>query len=110
MYKSVKRQVTVLWAALVLLLAVVVGVVVSAPAHAEQVCAPHEQAVAQLASEYKEQVIGRGLAGDGMAMVELFVSGAGTWTILVTNTSGVSCLIASGDSWATMPLLVGKLS
>ncbi len=87
----------------------VIGVLyLSAPAaEAQELCVLHQSAVAKLAAQYDEQVVGRGLAQSGKAMVELFVSGTGSWTAMVTDTQGRSCVIASGVSWSALPLIVG---
>ncbi len=61
-------------------LAAVVALLLSAaPANAQQVCLLHGTAVAQLASQHSEQVLGRGLIGDGKAVVFLY-SGDGPTT------------------------------
>ena len=39
-----------------------------------------------------------GLAGKG-ALVELYVSKEGTFTLVTTDTSGLSCIVGAGDSW-----------
>jgi hypothetical protein len=35
-------------------------------------------------------------------IVELFTSEKGSWTLLLTLPTGVSCLIAAGDNWEFM--------
>jgi hypothetical protein len=40
-------------------------------------------------------------------MVELFVGKTGTWTVVVTDTQGRSCVVANGDGWTGVPLLAG---
>lgn len=82
-------------------------------ANAQQRCATRDGAVAQLAKKYEEQVVGRGLVKGGKTMVELFVSTKGSWTVVVTNTTGTSCIVASGESWhnlPTIPAVVGETS
>ena len=92
-------------------LAAVVALLLSAaPAYAQQVCVLHGTAIAQLASQYSEQVVGRGLVGNGKAVVEIFVSETGTWTTVVTDTDGRSCVVASGVSWTRVPQVVGDPS
>ncbi len=76
-------------------------------ANAQQVCAPHEKAALQLEEKFDEQVIGRGLTPNGKAMFELFVGESGSWTVLVSDPSGRSCVVVSGESWQRIPLLVG---
>ena len=83
------------------------ALVVSVPAavQAQQVprqaapCVPHEVAVEQLTTVFKEQVVGLGLGKNQQTVVELYVGGSGSWTILVTLTNGMSCIAASGQSW-----------
>lgn len=76
-------------------------------AKARQVCAPHEKAALQLEQKFNEQVVGRGLTPNGKSMVELFVSQSGSWTVLISEPNGRSCVVATGESWRSMPLLVG---
>ena len=72
-------------------------------ASAQQNCTTRDNAVSQLAKQYKEQVVSRGLIKGGKTMVELFVSDTGSWTMVVTNTDGTSCVVAAGDSWHDVP-------
>ncbi|MFQ5984520.1 MAG: hypothetical protein ACE5LL_03270 [Alphaproteobacteria bacterium] len=94
------RAVAILAAGLVLLL-------FASAANAQQLCLLRGDAVGQLENKFKEQVVGRGLAQGGRAMVELFVGETGTWTVVVTDVNGQSCIVASGESWTQAPLLVG---
>lgn len=66
-------------------------------------CAPREQLVQVLTSEHKEQQEGQGLAPNG-TIVELFVSPAGSWTILLSRPDGVSCIAAGGTDWEPAPV------
>jgi len=79
----------------------------ASPASAMQACTTHEDATKRLATQYDERVVGRGLANAGKAMIELFVSEEGTWTVVVSAPGGKSCILASGDSWHGLPILVG---
>jgi len=68
-------------------------------------CLPHGDIVKQLQDKYGEQVIGLGLAGEGRQVIEVLVSEAGTWTVLVTQTNGLSCIASAGDNWTeTAPI------
>jgi hypothetical protein len=40
----------------------------------------------------------------------LFVSEKGSWTVVVSQPNGPSCILASGESWHHMPLLIGDPS
>ena len=77
------------------------------PANAQQACAPHKKTSHQLEELFDEQVVGRGLAPGGKAMFKLFVSESGSWTVVVSDTRGQSCVVASGESWHRIALLAG---
>lgn len=42
---------------------------------------------------------GVGVAPTGKALIELYASKDGKWTILATTLDGNSCIVASGDGW-----------
>lgn len=62
-------------------------------------CAEHNQISEKLSAKYNEQRSGMGLVGSS-GMVELFTSDNGTWTIVVTQVDGTSCIVAAGNSWS----------
>jgi hypothetical protein len=74
-----------------------------------QACGAREQILKTLAGEYKEAPAGMGLAGTNR-VVELLVSKNGTWTLIATGPGGTSCLIAAGENWESVPILVGERS
>ena len=61
-------------------------------------CAAHDTLADILNTKFGEQKLGMGLAGRA-AMVELFVSAKGSFTLVTTNTAGVACIVGAGDSW-----------
>lgn len=62
-------------------------------------CAPRATVLERLAEKYGETRHGIGLVQQGSVM-ELFASGeTGTWTITVTMPNGLTCLVASGQSF-----------
>lgn len=74
----------------------------TAEAQANGNCAPRATAAANLAERYQETPSGRGLASDGSA-VEVFSNPeTGSWSILVTMPNGISCMVASGQSWSAL--------
>ena len=98
------------WTIMASAFVVAIGLLLSAgtaDAQTQQVCALHDEAIAHLDDKFAEQVVGRGLVASGRAIVELFVSETGSWTVVVTDTAGKSCIVASGESWMETPLLVG---
>lgn len=70
-------------------------------AQAQFVCSDHDDLVARLAEAFQEKRIGYGLAGDA-AIIEVFVSASGTWTMLMTDVRGRSCIVAAGDGWESI--------
>ncbi len=75
----------------------------------ETICGDREQMVTALFSEYREESKAVGQV-DQNAILEIFVSNEGTWTVLATGTDGLSCLVASGDGWEDIPPLAPKVA
>jgi hypothetical protein len=67
-------------------------------AWAAPVCSSHDSLVKLLGNRYKEALSQYGISGH-TNLVEIYVSKAGTFTILATRADGISCIIATGDSW-----------
>ena len=82
------------------------GVATAAAAQA-RVCATHDDVVSNLTKRFQEKQKAFGLIGN-KAIVELFVSGKGSWTIIVTGTDGKACVIAAGEGWENIPVLAGS--
>ncbi len=68
------------------------------PAGATDFCAKHDALQSILFSRFGEQQLGAGTAGQS-ALVELYVSKKGTFTLVSTDTKGVSCIVGAGDNW-----------
>ena len=65
-------------------------------------CAPRAVVLEQLADRFGETRRSIGLGSQGQ-VVEVFASDAsGSWTITVTLPSGITCLVASGQSFETL--------
>src|SRR4051794_6656210 len=62
-------------------------------------CGPHDAILKVLADQFKESIVSQATAGHGAIMVELTVSAAGSWTLIGTDPSGLSCIRAAGDDW-----------
>jgi hypothetical protein len=66
---------------------------------ADQVpCGPRDAVVEQLGRTFDEAPAGRGVMLEG-ALLELFVSPKGTWTVLITNPDKTTCLATAGEAW-----------
>ncbi|MGH6854019.1 MAG: hypothetical protein ACREDX_00680 [Aestuariivirga sp.] len=84
------------------LLLAAVTMVYAAPADAQSACGERTKFIETLAQQYQERPSAFGIAGQ-RNLVELFVSKSGTWTMLVTQPSGKSCIVAAGQSWEQFP-------
>lgn len=71
-----------------------------------QACADRESITKSLTETYKEHRRSGGVVSERQ-IFEIWVSEAGTWTILRTHSNGVSCVIASGDGWRDFKLPQG---
>ena len=67
---------------------------------AQFVCGGHGDLVAGLAQAFQQKQIGYGVVGQA-AIVEIYVSASGTWSMLVPDVQGRSCIFATGDGWET---------
>ncbi|HEX9703182.1 MAG TPA: hypothetical protein VGA19_10040 [Rhodospirillales bacterium] len=68
----------------------------------ERICGSHEAVVKTLNGKYAEKPVSMGLANNG-TVVEVLSSEDGSWTIVMTTPNGVSCLLAAGDYWQSLP-------
>lgn len=78
------------------------------PAAAQQVlnCTEHSKIVEFLGSHYSETLSSVGLINQA-AILEVYVSQEGTWTMIVTNVNGNSCVVFAGDNWETLSVPPG---
>lgn len=67
-------------------------------AGAQAICGTRAALTESLERRYAEEPVSIGVDRDG-AVVEVFAAPSGTWTILVTRSTGVSCLLSSGSDW-----------
>ncbi|RWM92277.1 MAG: hypothetical protein EOR84_19870 [Mesorhizobium sp.] len=61
-------------------------------------CVEHGDLVAHLSEQFQERQFAFGLIGD-MAIMEVYVADSGSWTIIVTDVAGRSCIVAAGEHW-----------
>lgn len=80
--------------------ALVFGAAATAPpAFAQTACGPREHIVGRLHQQFAENLTGGGLQ-TAQSLLELWTSAkTGTWTLIVTQTNGISCIVASGTNW-----------
>ena len=71
-------------------------------AQAQAVCGEHSDVVSKLKKGHSEDPVSIGLASNG-AVIEVFASPSGTFTIVMTMPNGTSCLMMAGESWQDLP-------
>lgn len=83
--------------------AVLFGMAVAAPPAIAAGCADRDLVVERLQSKYSEAMVAGGLQGvqdNKMTMLEVWSSEkTGTFTVIMTNAQGVSCILAAGTDW-----------
>ena len=77
-------------------------------AEAARQCGNHYKIVEALGNKFKETRRVMGIV-NSTAIMELFMSPRGTWTMVITDTSGLSCITASGEAWQDVPVAVAGL-
>jgi len=75
------------------------------PASAQGLCGERVDIIDTLKTRYQEAPISMGLAGNG-GVVEVFASQKGSWTIVVTQPTGVTCVVSAGESWENLKGMV----
>jgi hypothetical protein len=87
--------------------ALAIGTLSTLPAIAQvqgrEQCGPRDQVVKVLNAKYQESQRALGLINE-KAMMEVYISSRGTWTMVVTNDAGISCVLAAGEAWDELPL------
>src|SRR5262245_56275891 len=81
--------------------AAVLAAILTMPAEAatSPLCAPRAELLKQLSARYKEVPVAVGLSNSG-ALIEVLTSEQGsTWTIMISQPNGASCLVAAGEGW-----------
>lgn len=69
-----------------------------------QPCALRAEVLSHLENKYQEAPIAIGLTNGGGIVELLSADGGKTWTLIVTNPNGMTCLIAAGESWESVRL------
>ena len=78
-------------------MAFVAAALIPTPAASAEVCDQHAKVLGQLARKYQEEPVAIGVTDTGGLVEVLATSDGSTWTIIVTTTDGMSCLVAAGE-------------
>ncbi len=66
-------------------------------------CGSRDAIAKSLTTKFKEARRAMGVV-NARSVMEIFMSPQGTWTVLVTDTTGTACVIATGQDWQEVPL------
>ena len=90
--------------------AVLISTLIASSAAAQNArnCGNRDKIIDRLTNHYGEQRTGAGLTPNN-GMMEIYASEEkGTWTVLITMPSGMSCLLAAGQDWQGGPPALTK--
>lgn len=83
-------------------LVVVGAMAVAAQSSVQQApCAPRAEIIDTLNSQYSETRRGVGFVSSS-AVLEVFASDDGSFTVIVTDPQGLTCVLAAGQSWESV--------
>ena len=81
----------------------------STSAAGQMSCGPRNGLADQLKQRFGETRQALGVSTDGQRIVELFMRPGGSWTIVVTDIHGRSCILFAGENWTQAPKTQGTL-
>jgi hypothetical protein len=70
----------------------------STTASAQTLCGERANFLKHLGTNHQEAPTSMGLTSTGK-VIEVLTSEKGTWTIIITDPDGNSCLVAAGEAW-----------
>lgn len=76
----------------------------SGAATAQMICGARAEVAASLERNHGERPVAMGLS-EGGAVIEVFASARGSFTIVITRPGGPACLMAAGEGWEHLPPL-----
>ncbi len=74
----------------------------SSPAQAQTMCGERRAVVENLDQTYSEAPVSIGLASNG-SVIEVLASPSGSFTMILTQPIGLSCVMAAGENWENLP-------
>jgi len=68
-------------------------------------CTERMEVLKHLSAEYSESPVAMGVANNG-GVIEILSSKKGkSWTIILTMPNGMTCMIAAGENWESLPAI-----
>ena len=74
----------------------------SSSAQAQALCDERDAIVASLEKIHSEAPVSMGLGSNG-AIIEIFASPTGAFTIIMTRPDGLTCVMTAGELWENLP-------
>ena len=74
-----------------------------APSNPRMPCHNATEIAKQLSSKYDEAPVAFGLQSNGNLLQVYASEEKGTWTVVSTTPTGVSCIVAAGKRWESLP-------
>src|SRR3954453_7847625 len=94
--RSTLKHIKVIGAAVTLM---ALSTVPAAATGGSPLCGSRPDLLKQLSKRYSEEPIAAGISSNG-SLIEVLTSDSGsTWTIMISQPNGPSCLIAAGEGW-----------
>ena len=88
------------------LIAAFISIGFALPASAQMACGDRGEILERLSGKFSEAPVAMGLSNTG-GVIEVLSSAEGsTWTIILTDPNGLSCLLAAGEYWEIAQQLV----
>lgn len=78
---------------------------IASTAVAQNICAPRDDLIKRLWDRWQEAQIIVAMINDGR-LLEIFVSEKGSWTAVISDPNGRSCVASAGQEWTiTKPVI-----
>lgn len=92
------------WMLIWFIIGVTVGLLIpTSHAYSQSLCGERAVALKNLLKNYGEEPKHIALANDGRVLEVLVSPETGTWTIMLTDTTGRACGMAMGEAWEDVP-------
>jgi hypothetical protein len=82
-----------------------IGAQQMSPSGARMPCHNATEIAKQLNSKYDEAPVAFGLQSNGHLLQVWSSEQKGTWTVVSTSPAGVSCIVAAGKKWESLPYI-----
>ena len=80
---------------------------IASTAVAQNICAPRADVVKRLWDRWQEVQISLAMVADGR-LLEIFVSENGSWTAVISDPGGRSCVASAGKDWTVVEPVIPK--